>query len=165
MCRAAALLLTLYAGFTWITVAVADMDCCKDIVLEKNRSSSVIAAEAAADSNSGGQRSVPSRGSIQQGTAESSTTPARALLATIRVLSGPSAGKELPITKPLTTLGKPGVQVAAISKRPNGWFIIHVGGNSFPVLNGKKLNAQAHPLKSHDVIEVAGVKVEFYVVQ
>ncbi|HMK23829.1 MAG TPA: hypothetical protein VK466_15965, partial [Terriglobales bacterium] len=67
MCRAAALLLTLYAGFTWITVAVADMDCCKDIVLEKNRSSSVIAAEAAADSNSGGQRSVPSRGSIQQG--------------------------------------------------------------------------------------------------
>jgi hypothetical protein len=81
---------------------------------------------------------------------------------TIQILSGPSAGKELPLSKPLTTLGKPGVQVAVIAKRPQGYFITHVEGASFPVVNGKQLDAQAHALNDHDVIELAGVKMEFY---
>jgi hypothetical protein len=84
---------------------------------------------------------------------------------TIQILSGPSAGKELPLTKPLTTLGKQGVQVAVITKRPQGYFITHVEGTS-PVVNGKPLDAQAHPLSDHDVIELAqaapGVKMEFF---
>jgi predicted component of type VI protein secretion system len=83
-------------------------------------------------------------------------------LGTIQILSGPSAGKELPLSKPLTTLGKPGVQVAVIAKRPQGYFITHVEGAMFPVVNGKHLDAQAHPLHDHDVIELAGVKMEFY---
>jgi predicted component of type VI protein secretion system len=83
-------------------------------------------------------------------------------LGTIQILSGPSAGKELPLSKPLTTLGKPGVQVAVIAKRPQGYFITHVEGVTFPVVNGKQLDAQAHPLNDHDVIELAGVKMEFY---
>ena len=62
---------------------------------------------------------------------------------TIQILSGPNAGKELPLTKPLTTLGKPGVQVAVIAKRPQGYFITHVEGANFPVVNGKALDAQA----------------------
>jgi hypothetical protein len=81
---------------------------------------------------------------------------------TIQILSGPSAGKELALSKPLTTLGKPGVQVAVIAKRPQGYFITHVEGTSFPVVNGKQLDAQAHALNDHDVIELAGVKMEFY---
>jgi predicted component of type VI protein secretion system len=81
---------------------------------------------------------------------------------TIQILSGPSAGKELPLSKPLTTLGKPGVQVAVIAKRPQGYFITHVEGATFPVVNGKQLDAQAHGLNDHDVIELAGVKMEFY---
>ncbi|MEO8630708.1 MAG: FHA domain-containing protein [Betaproteobacteria bacterium] len=81
---------------------------------------------------------------------------------TIQILSGPSAGKELPLSKPLTTLGKPGVQVAVIAKRPQGYFIAHVEGSTLPVVNGKQLDAQAHPLNDHDVIELAGVKMEFY---
>ncbi len=80
---------------------------------------------------------------------------------TIQILSGPSAGKELPLSKPLTTLGT-GVQVAVIAKRPQGYFITHVEGASFPVVNGKHLDAQAHPLNDHDVIELAGVKMEFF---
>ena len=80
----------------------------------------------------------------------------------IQILSGPSAGKELPLSKPLTTLGKPGVQVAVIAKRPQGYFITHVEGASFPVVNGKQLDAQAHALTDHDVIELAGVKMEFF---
>jgi len=96
-----------------------------------------------------------------------SPAPAYALAAgqiqgTIQILSGPSAGKELPLSKPLTTLGKPGVQVAVIAKRPQGYFITHVEGGTFPVVNGKHLDAQAHPLNDHDVIELAGVKMEFY---
>jgi pSer/pThr/pTyr-binding forkhead associated (FHA) protein len=83
-------------------------------------------------------------------------------LGTIQILSGPSAGKELPLSKPLTTLGKPGVQVAVIAKRPQGYFITHVEGPTYPVVNGKQLDAQAHALSDHDVIELAGVKMEFF---
>jgi hypothetical protein len=83
-------------------------------------------------------------------------------IGTIQILSGPNAGKELPLTKPLTTLGKPGVQVAVIAKRPLGYFLTHVEGANFPVINGKTLDAQARALGDHDVIELAGVKMEFF---
>jgi len=83
-------------------------------------------------------------------------------LAAIQILTGTSAGKELELTKNLTTLGKPGVQVAVITRRPHGYFITHVEGASFPVVNGKTLDAQAHQLNDHDVIELAGVKMEFF---
>jgi pSer/pThr/pTyr-binding forkhead associated (FHA) protein len=81
---------------------------------------------------------------------------------TIQILSGPNAGKELSLAKPLTTLGKPGVQVAVIAKRPHGYFITHVEGAHFPVLNGKTLDSQAHQLSDHDIIELASVKMEFF---
>ena len=80
----------------------------------------------------------------------------------IQLLSGANAGKELLLTKALTTLGKPGVQVAVITRRPQGYFITHVEGASFPIVNGKTLDAQAHPLNDHDVIEIAGTKMEFF---
>jgi hypothetical protein len=83
-------------------------------------------------------------------------------MGTIQILSGPNAGKELPLAKALTTLGKPGVQVAVIAKRPQGYFITHVEGANFPVVNGKTLDAQAHQLGDHDIIELAGVKMEFF---
>jgi pSer/pThr/pTyr-binding forkhead associated (FHA) protein len=83
-------------------------------------------------------------------------------LGAIQILSGGNAGKEMELTKTLTTLGKPGVQVAVIARRPHGYFITHVEGASFPVINGKSLDAQAHQLADHDVIELAGVKMEFF---
>lgn len=83
-------------------------------------------------------------------------------LGAIQILSGANAGKELELTKTLTTLGKPGVQVAVIARRPHGYFITHVEGASFPVVSGKTLDAQAHPLSDHDIIELAGVKMEFF---
>ena len=81
---------------------------------------------------------------------------------TIQILSGPNAGRELPLSKPLTTLGKPGIQVAVIAKRPQGYFITHVEGASYPVVNGKPLDAQAQKLQDHDIIDLAGVKMEFF---
>lgn len=80
----------------------------------------------------------------------------------IQVLTGANAGKELELTKNLTTLGKPGVQVAVITRRPHGYFITHVEGANLPIVNGTRLDAHPHELKDHDVIELAGVKMEFF---
>ena len=95
-------------------------------------------------------------------TAAAAAVKAPEKLAAIQILTGPSAGKELELTKNLTTLGKPGVQVAVITRRPHGYFITHVEGANFPVINGKALDAQAHQLNDHDVVELAGVKMEFF---
>lgn len=80
----------------------------------------------------------------------------------IQILTGASAGKQMDLTKTLSTLGKPGVQVAVIARRPHGYFITHVEGAVFPSVNGKPLDAQAHPLSDHDIIELAGTKMEFF---
>lgn len=82
--------------------------------------------------------------------------------AAIQVLSGAAAGRTLDLTKNLTTIGKPGLQVAVITKRPNGYFITHVEGATFPTLNGASMGGQAHALGDHDLIEIAGVKMEFF---
>ena len=83
--------------------------------------------------------------------------------AVIQLLSGSNAGHQLQLTKTLTTLGKPG-QVAVIARRPNGYFLTHVEG-AFPMLNGHAVDAQARHLKDHDLIEIAGVKMEFFLKQ
>jgi len=83
-------------------------------------------------------------------------------LGAIQLLSGGNAGKELELTKPLTTLGKPGVQVAVLTRRPQGYFITHVEGDKRPAVNGQEIGAAPHSLKDHDVIELAGVKMEFF---
>jgi hypothetical protein len=81
--------------------------------------------------------------------------------AVIRILSGNNAGRELPLVKALTTIGRPGYQVAVITRRPTGFFIAHVEGDLFPSVNGLNLGSAAHSLKDKDVIELAGVQMEF----
>jgi pSer/pThr/pTyr-binding forkhead associated (FHA) protein len=88
--------------------------------------------------------------------------PAGQPLGAIQLLSGANAGKELELTKPLTTLGKPGVQVAVLTRRPQGYFITHVEGANKPTVNGQTIGTAPHSLKDHDVIELAGVKMEFF---
>jgi len=88
--------------------------------------------------------------------------PAGQPLGAIQLLSGANAGKELELTKPLTTLGKPGVQVAVLTRRPQGYFITHVEGAARPNVNGQQIGPAPHALKDHDVIELAGVKMEFF---
>ena len=80
----------------------------------------------------------------------------------VQILNGPNAGKELELTKTLTSLGKPGVQVAVITRRPHGFFLTHVQGDHYPTVNGQALDAHPRQLADHDVIELAGVKMEFY---
>lgn len=86
--------------------------------------------------------------------------------AKLQIINGANAGKELELTKALTTIGKPGTQVAAITKRPKGFFIIHVEGgkdNKTPVINGESAGTQSQPLNNNDVIEVAGIKLQFII--
>jgi pSer/pThr/pTyr-binding forkhead associated (FHA) protein len=80
----------------------------------------------------------------------------------LQVLSGENAGRELLLNKALTTLGKPGVQVAVITKRPNGYYITHVEGEKKPLVNGQSAGAQAYELSDRDVIDLVGIKFEFY---
>jgi len=84
------------------------------------------------------------------------------LLGAIQILSGSNAGKSLELVKPLTTLGKPGVQVAVLTRRPQGYFITHVEGANPPHVNGQAIGTAPHALKDHDVVELAGVKMEFF---
>lgn len=79
---------------------------------------------------------------------------------TIRLLTGPNSGKVLELAKSLTTLGKPGVQVAVISRRPEGVFVTHVEGEKFPTVNGKELDGEAYALNHRDVVEIAGIRME-----
>lgn len=94
--------------------------------------------------------------------------PATPMVGKLKVASGPNAGKELVLTKALTTLGRPGDQVAAITRRADGYYIVHVGGQGGgikrPVVNGKEIDVQAVKLAANDVIELAGTKMNFLLV-
>jgi pSer/pThr/pTyr-binding forkhead associated (FHA) protein len=86
-------------------------------------------------------------------------------LAKLQVLSGAFAGRELELTKALTTLGRPGVQVAAITRRAEGYFVVHVESGKegdYPLVNGKPIGAQARKLTDNDVLQLAGVKMGFF---
>lgn len=83
----------------------------------------------------------------------------------VKVLNGPKSGEQIMLSKPYTTLGSPGVQVAVIAKRGNNFFLMPMSGVSNnqepPRLNNQPIGAQSKPLKSGDVIEVAGTKLQF----
>jgi len=86
-------------------------------------------------------------------------------LAKLQVLSGSFAGRELELTKALTTLGRPGVQVAAITRRAEGYYIVHVESgkeNDYPLVNGQPIGPQAKKLTDKDVLQLAGVKMGFF---
>lgn len=93
------------------------------------------------------------------------SAPSALPLAKLQVLSGAFAGRELELTKALTTLGRPGVQVAAITRRAEGYYIVHVESGEegdFPLVNGQPIGAQARKLNDNDVVQLAGVKMGFF---
>ncbi len=86
---------------------------------------------------------------------------AAATPAAIKVLTGAAAGREVSLTKVVTTVGKPGVQVASITKRPSGYVFAHVEGAARPSVNGIPLTGESIALKSGDLIELAGTQMQF----
>ena len=94
-----------------------------------------------------------------------SSAPTALPLAKLQVLSGAFAGRELELTKALTTLGRPGVQVAAITRRAEGYYIVHVESGKegdYPLVNGQPIGQQARKLSDNDVVQLAGVKMGFF---
>ncbi len=96
---------------------------------------------------------------------DASSAPNALPSAKLQVLSGAFAGRELELTKALTTLGRPGVQVAAITRRPEGYYVVHVESGEegdYPLVNGQPIGAQARKLADNDVLQLAGVKMGFF---
>jgi pSer/pThr/pTyr-binding forkhead associated (FHA) protein len=81
--------------------------------------------------------------------------------AAIKVLSGAAAGREVALVKVVTTIGKPGVAVAAITRRPQGFVVAHVEGVNKPTLNGSPIGGEPVVLKNGDLLELAGTQMQF----
>jgi len=88
-------------------------------------------------------------------------------VAVLKVRSGPAAGKEVKVNRAMVTLGRPGVQVVVVSRRKTGYFISYISGASgsgnAPTVNGKELKSQSTPLSGGDMINLAGVEIEFVI--
>lgn len=79
----------------------------------------------------------------------------------LQLMQGAKPGRELFITKSMTTLGKVGVQVAVITKRNEGYYLAHIEGHEHPKLNGESIGTKAKLLKNEDLLELAGVQMRF----
>lgn len=119
---------------------------------------------AAAHSANGGPPSVSGPATVPGGQGARPAAPVvggSLALASIKVLSGAAAGREVPLTKVVTTIGKPGVAVAAITKRQHGYVVHHVEGAGNPSLNGAAIGTDPVSLKNGDLIELAGTQMQF----
>ena len=83
------------------------------------------------------------------------------LHAVIKVMSGAAAGREVALTKVVTTIGKPGLAVASITRRNNGFVLAHVEGPDMPLHNGQRISGTPVPLHNGDRLELAGTEMQF----
>ena len=83
----------------------------------------------------------------------------------LTVTEGKRAGERITLEDGLTKIGEPGIQVAAVSRRPQGYFLIHVDGGKdrerVPVVNGERIGFKSRKLEAGDEVEVAGVKMKY----
>ena len=86
-------------------------------------------------------------------------------LGCLQVMEGPHTGKELKLSKVLNTIGQPGIQLVAITRRGMGYYIVHVGasgaGTQPAKVNNEPVSSQARQLNENDVVELLGVKMRF----
>jgi len=93
--------------------------------------------------------------------APTATAPSSELHGSIKVLTGPAAGREMAITKVVTTIGKPGVSVAAITQRHHNFFVHHVEGTDRMTINGETVGEEPCVLHHGDRIVLAGTEMQF----
>lgn len=135
------------------------------IIKPGSASAAVAAAQAAEKAGAGVIAAAKPAAAAAAGGAAPAAAGSHMPLGRLTVLNGPIAGKELELTKALVTLGKPGTQVAVISRRPQGYFLTHIesdgDGKRYPLVNGEAIGPKAYQLKDSDMIELAGIKMEF----
>jgi pSer/pThr/pTyr-binding forkhead associated (FHA) protein len=138
----------------------------KTMIIKPGSASAAVAAAQAAEKAVASAEPAAASPAPSAATAPSPAAAGGGMpLGRLTVLNGPIAGKELELTKALITLGKPGTQVAVISRRPQGYFLTHIesdgDGKRYPTVNGEPIGAKAYQLKDSDLIELAGIKMEF----
>ena len=138
----------------------------KTMIIKPGSASAAVAAAKAAEKAGAGPVTPPPKPAAAPGHPTGVTPQSTGMpLGRLTVLNGPIAGKELELTKALITLGKPGTQVAVISRRPQGYFLTHIesdgDGKRYPRVNGEAIGPRAYQLKNSDLIELAGIKMEF----
>jgi pSer/pThr/pTyr-binding forkhead associated (FHA) protein len=149
----------------------------KTMVIGPRGSVRVVPAQVSAAAAAAGNGAATASASTAAPAAKSEPEPAAAAPAAgslqasqlrkakLQVLSGQFAGRELELIKTLTTLGRPGIQVAALTRRADGYYVVHVESgkeNDFPLVNGTPIGQQARRLHDNDVLQLAGVKMGFF---
>lgn len=79
----------------------------------------------------------------------------------LRFLGGHDAGRLLMIDRPIVSIRNGSGQVAVVTRRANGFYLTHVEGHSYPLVNGESVGLGAHLLRNHDLIELAGTIIQF----
>ena len=81
--------------------------------------------------------------------------------ASLQVLSGNAAGREVALSKVVTTVGKPGTAVASITRRHHGFVLAHVEGPERTVLNCTAIGSTPLALSDGDLLELGGTQMRF----
>lgn len=100
-------------------------------------------------------------GELRQTTIPSQQPTAGNAAAVIRILKGVGAGKDIPLIKTMTTVGRPGMQVAVLTKTPQGISLTHVEGQIPALVNGTPIGTATRMLANGDLIEMSGAEMVF----
>ena len=98
---------------------------------------------------------------VERRPAPAASVNAEGAVAYLDWLSGPDRGREQPLDRPIVSVTGGVNQVAAVSRRKNGYFITHLEGLAFPLVNGESIGLVSHPLAEGDLIELAGTMLRF----
>jgi len=83
-------------------------------------------------------------------------------VAALQFLTGTTIGEEVPLVNKVTTVGQQGGEIAVINRTSQGYFITHIEGPKYPIVNGSTIESRARYLHDRDVVEIAGVKMVFF---
>lgn len=79
----------------------------------------------------------------------------------LRMLSGPTPGKEILVRETLTTIGRPGIGVAGLICEAGAYRLVHVEGKIRPLINGASMEGESCAIADGDLLDIAGVKMKF----
>ena len=65
------------------------------------------------------------------------------------------------LERPIVSIRNGNGQVAVVARRQSGYFLTHVEGLAYPLVNGESIGLGAHVLRDNDLIELAGTIIQF----
>lgn len=79
----------------------------------------------------------------------------------LQILNGQNMGKTISIKRNLVNLGKPGVQLAVIAHRNDGFFLSHLEGATPTKVGDTAIGDKAWQLHDGDIIQIGNVRMQF----